>query len=298
MSASDRHRLPNFLILGAAKSGTTFLWTEFQRHPEIFMSQTKEPSFFTDSFHVTTHAPAYARLFADAGDARWVGEASHAYMTFPESADAVRSFLNPERFVVILRDPIERAHSLYNHMSRRGREWATSFEAGLEREERRLNNPRHRRSSHNAFTNFGYVESGRYGAQLQRYFGLFGRDRFEVVFFEELLENPVAVMTSLYGFLDVEPILDVGEPKNRGGVKARSDRLSLALYHASRHTSPATSERIDRIIRRLTVPAPQTVGLATQRQLAERFNDDVDLLDTLVGRPAPWPWRPSGRTAI
>jgi hypothetical protein len=291
MSASDRHRLPNFLILGAAKSGTTFLWAEFQRHPDIFMSQTKEPTFFTDSFHVTGHAPAYARLFADAGDARWIGEASHIYMTSPESADAVRSFLNPERFVVILRDPIERAHSLYNHMSRQGREWATSFEAGLAREERRLNDPRHRQSAHNAFMNFAYVESGRYGAQLQRYFDLFGRDRFEVVFFEELLENPVAVMTSLYDFLDVEPILDVGKPQNVGGHTARNNRLSLALYHASRHTPPATSERINRLIGRLTVPAPQAVAPETRRQLAEQFNEDVDLLEALIGRPAPWAWR-------
>ncbi len=297
MSASNRHRLPNLLILGAAKSGTTFLWKELQRHPEIFMSATKEPSFFTDSFHVTKNAPEYARLFADAGDARWVGEASHAYMTFPESADALRSFLDPERFIVILRDPIERAHSLYNHMSRRGREWATTFEAALEREEHRLADPRHRRSDHNAFMNFAYVESGRYGGQLQRFFDLFGPDRFDVVFYEELIENPVAVMTSLYEFLDVEPIADVGDPANVGGSRARNARLSLALYQISRRTPLKMSQRIDRLIRRLTVPAPAMIDAATRRRLAEQFSDDVDVLEALLGRAVPWTWRSDDKSS-
>ena len=77
-------QLPNFFILGAGRSGTTTLHFLLRDHPEVFLPTPKEPSFFCEPFQVVRTPIKYAKLFEGAGEAKAVGESSHAYLTHPE----------------------------------------------------------------------------------------------------------------------------------------------------------------------------------------------------------------------
>jgi hypothetical protein len=290
VSADPGYRLPNLLILGAAKSGTTYLHGELARHPDVFMSAIKEPSFFSDSFQVVRNPIAYADLFAAARDQRWVGEASHVYMSHPEGARVLRAFLDPERFIVILRDPVERAVSLFNHMSRHGREVCRTIEAAVEREQRRLDSARLRWSTRNYFLNFGYVTSGLYGEQLQRYIDTFGRDRFCVLFYDELRDELDVAMKTVYEFLGV-PEMEVGRAfSNVGGRKARVAPLSAAVWKLSLRMPPRRAAVARQLMERLTSPATSRPSAELRAALYPRFARDLALLESLIGRPTPRRW--------
>ena len=90
MQAQDENctmpaRKPNLFILGAAKSGTTTLWSSLRQHPDIFLSRPKEPAFFCETFQKVQNPIHYFELFDRAGTASLVGEASHAYLSDPKA---------------------------------------------------------------------------------------------------------------------------------------------------------------------------------------------------------------------
>lgn len=276
-------------MLGAAKSGTTFLHRELSRHADVFMSGVKEPTFFTNTFHVVKSPVEYADLFAPAGDEVWVGESSHAYLSHPESLRTVATFLDPQRFIVTLRDPIQRARSMFNHQSRQGREWCLTFEGGLREEPRRMRSERLRLSRYNSYMNFGYVTSGNYAEQLEPYFDMFGRDRFHVVFFEELVADTDAMMRGVWEFLGLDPLPADTAPANPGGVMSRFAPVSLGLWAASRATSGRLSLRFKDGYDNFRKPAPP-LRAETAEELATRFRPSVDRLEDLLGRAVPWAW--------
>ncbi len=94
-------RLPNFFILGAGRCGTTSLYQQLARHPEICMSLNKEPTFFCDFFGLQNPWD-YLQLFRNATDELMVGECSHAYLSCPTSAQMLRAYTPDAKFVVIL----------------------------------------------------------------------------------------------------------------------------------------------------------------------------------------------------
>lgn len=117
-------KLPTFLIVGAAKCGTTSLYEYLRQHPEVFMPRRKEPNFFAGPSHGnrTTEAE-YRALFADATSAKAVGEASVAYLYDPGSPRRIFEYLGPEtRIVIMLRNPVDMVHALWGHMVRAGGE--------------------------------------------------------------------------------------------------------------------------------------------------------------------------------
>src|SRR3954469_19217742 len=114
-------RWPNLFIVGAAKAGTTSLWTALGELPEVFMSPLKEPHFFSgvtprrewaSHFPTVTTEAEYHQLFKGAGDARYLGDASTSYLwAGSRAAEAIRRH-NPEaRIIAMLRDPVDRAYS-------------------------------------------------------------------------------------------------------------------------------------------------------------------------------------------
>jgi hypothetical protein len=120
--------LPNFIVIGAAKAGTTALYWYLAEHPAVFMSPVKETNFFAyglddagqllygipelHQFPVTTLSE-YEKLFANAGDAAAVGEASPIYLECPQAAGRIRTRIPDARLICGLRDPVERAYSDY-----------------------------------------------------------------------------------------------------------------------------------------------------------------------------------------
>jgi hypothetical protein len=196
-------RKPNFLIVGAAKSGTTSLFEYLRGHPDVFMPDIKEASFFAGDGGRTE--ADYFELFRDAGSVRAVGEASVAYLYPPNTAVAIREKLGPDaRIVIILRNPIDMAYSLWGHLVREGREELSFFDA-LGAEQKRLTDPAFHRSIRGWPFDFAYADRARYARQVAGYLRTFGRNQVEVLIFEEFFADPAGAFADLCRFLDVSP---------------------------------------------------------------------------------------------
>jgi len=190
---------PNLFIIGAMKSGTTSLHAYLAQHPEIFMSEPKEPSWFLTRDQLRQWYPSmeeqgfwkgeerYLHLFAGAGGRKVVGESSTSYTKLPQIDGVVERLarFNPEaRFIYIMRDPVERTISHYWHMVRN-------------RDERRdiltaiRDEPHFRDVSH-------------YAMQLEPYLRTWGRDRILIMTTEELAADPREAVRRVFTWLGVD----------------------------------------------------------------------------------------------
>src|SRR5919106_535618 len=196
--------LPDFLVIGAYKSGSTALQEALRAHPDVFLP-AKGPSFFAFDEAATDDRPlpagtvrdwdVYQALFAAAPAYAVRGEVSPEYLANPWACDRIRARVPEAKLVALLRNPVERAYSDWLMYVRDGLEqedFATALDAQEER--RRAGSP----------TGY-YLETGFYGRQLRPYFGAFPRERIQVHLFEDFAADPGAVMRSLFVFLGVDP---------------------------------------------------------------------------------------------
>lgn len=277
---------PNFFILGAAKSATTSLYFYLKQHPDVFMCPGKEPNFFSEGFQTVSNPVDYYRLYDGVEGQSAIGEASHAYLTNPSSARLLKTLYPRARFVVVLRDPVDRAYSLYHHMRRRGLEPLGTFEAALAAEEGRFADEAFRRTCPHYLYNFLYVRSGLYGEQLERFFALFEPAQFFICTFNDVTRRHAATMAKLYAFLGVDPgFVPALAVHNQGGKTDRFPWLHHTLEHVIKPRRPLypAYRILNRVFRpgRL-VPIPP-LAPATRDALAQRFRDDQALLRRLTG---------------
>jgi hypothetical protein len=214
--APTRLVAPNFFILGSGKCGTTSLYHALKQHPEIHLSIPKEPTFFSRQPLVVKTAVEYFNLFPFSPGKKLYGEASHANFSSPESAPILRQLFPDAKFLLILRNPINRTYSLYQHMLRWGHEPLKTIEQALEEEDDRFHDGRFREHSSAQFWNYMYVRSSRYDLQLERYLKLFPREQFFVLTLGEWKSNPNKWLQKIFRFLDVNAEIQVAEkPVNK-----------------------------------------------------------------------------------
>jgi hypothetical protein len=177
--------LPNFLIIGAMKAGTTSLHRYMADHPEVFMASPKELHFF--SHRDARDIDWYEEHFAAAGAAIAIGEASASYTTYPDSvgvSSRVAARIPDARLIYLVRQPIERMRSHYLHRVGAGKETAPIDEALL--------------------ANPIYVETSRYGERLREYLEHFPRERIMIVRSEALRDERDQVLRRIYRFIGVD----------------------------------------------------------------------------------------------
>jgi len=280
---------PNFFILGAGKSGTTSLYVYLAQHPEIFMSFVKEPTFFCDCFQIVKNPADYLALFEGAGDRKRVGEASHAYLTCPRSAALLRAFTPDAKFVVTLRNPVDRAFSLYQHMTRMGDEWVGSFEEALAIEEARTLDSTFKFGNPQYFYNYLYFRSGLYSEQIERYYQWFERSRFLFVTFDELKSDALAVIGRVCEFLDVDPSFTPKIHVHNKGHGVRSPGWQFFLKHRlgpflSRLYVPRGAAAVRRLMdwncRGVALPSMDS---GTRDALRSRYTEDIRKVEDLTG---------------
>ena len=131
--------MPNFLIIGAMKSGTTALYYYLEQHPEIYMSPVKEPNFFSsqereNAAGAVARIGNYRDLFRGVSGETAIGEASHSYLYEPGAAAEIRRYAPEAKLIAILRNPIDRAYSHFLHMVRSGTEPLDDFAQALQEE--------------------------------------------------------------------------------------------------------------------------------------------------------------------
>lgn len=177
--------LPNFIILGAMKSGTTTLHHKLNMHPEIGMSRAKEPNFFNENFD--KGLDWYQQLFT--GDYKLFGEASPNYTKahiHPNTAATMHSVLPDVKLIYIVRDPIARIISHLHHNLYRDRLKPNEIDRKV------LTSPR-------------YINTSMYYFQISQYLKYYPREKFLFLTFESLRKDTNATLKKIIDFLGVEP---------------------------------------------------------------------------------------------
>jgi hypothetical protein len=197
---------PDFLVIGAMKCATSTLHDQLAAQPGIFMSDPKEPNFFSDEDRWSRGWEWYEGLFAAGQGAVLRGESSTHYTklpTHPQTVARIRSGLPDARFVYVMRDPVERLVSQFIH------EWTErtvsgSLDASVDRYPR-------------------LVAYSRYAMQLRPYLETFGPERVLPVFFERLRSEPQLELERIVRFLGFEG--EVTWQSDRGAKNASRERL-------------------------------------------------------------------------
>lgn len=211
--------LPDFLIIGAMKSGTSSLFHYLQRHPMIEPPIRKEIHFFTVGYHKgTSWYRAHFPLRGALSGSRITGEGCPDYMFCPGAEHRIYRLLPDVRLIILLRDPVERAISHYFHERRMGREYLPIMEA-LEVEEERLagadlEDPQ----GLETYLHASYKRRGWYASHIARYFTLFPRDRILILGSGDLFRDSQRTTAEAIRFLGL-PAVSAAEdypPKNVG----------------------------------------------------------------------------------
>ena len=243
-------KLPNFIVIGAAKSGTTALYQNLRQHPQVYMSPVKEPRFFAfekedlefrgpgdAQLHRSTivNLGDYEALFRDATSERAVGEASPVYLCSPRSAAKMQALIPDAKLIAILRHPVERAYSHYLHLIRDGVEPLTEFSQALAAEDARIRD--------NWEYRWRYRELGLYSSQIKRFLEHFDREQIRIYLYEEFDGEPQRVLQDIYRFLGVDDsvVVDTSVRYNASGVPR--NKLMHAVLSKLQKATQATFDR-------------------------------------------------------
>jgi hypothetical protein len=260
--------LPDFLIIGAAKSGTTSLYRYLVQHPRIRRARRKEIRFFYREYAQGENW--YRAHFPLALRKQWetlrhgefaTGEASPSYLYYPHAAKRAHAHVPAAKLIAILRNPVDRAYSQYRHKVRKGIE-PLSFEQALEAEAERTQGERERLLADESYRgaqlfHFGYLHRGLYAEQLERWLAHYPRERLLVVRAEDLFTDPATVIRTTTEFLGLAP---------------RDPREFIRQFE--RHNADH--------------PGGDGITPATRARLQEHFAAANQKLYALVGRDMGW----------
>ncbi|WP_030435238.1 sulfotransferase family protein [Actinoplanes subtropicus] len=212
--------LPDFLIAGVPKAGTTALHAALAPHPGLYLSPVKEPKFFlTDGPPPRHGGPGdvqtyqehvwrredYEALFARAPEGALLGEATPFYLHDLESHGRIKALVPQARLILLLRDPVDRAHSNWTHLWNAGLEPEADFLAACRAEPARI------AAGWAAF--WHYIGLGRYGRQIEHLYRHFPREQVLVLRYRELKDSPAATLDRVCAFLGVDTGVLAAIPK-------------------------------------------------------------------------------------
>jgi hypothetical protein len=285
----QRVHKPDFFILGAAKSGTTALYSFLRQHPEIYMSPVKEPVFFSKPFQIVSNPVDYIDLFNGVSSEKAIGEASHSNMSFPGAARCISAFFLEAKFVVLLRNPADRAFSLYKHMVYFGLEWIGTFEKALAAEEKRCVSESFAKHCPQYLYNYFYFRSGLYGQQIERFLQYYERNRFYFVTFDRFKEEQPLVVKEIYDFLGVDtsftPVLKMHNVQE-GDIRYPFFHFFLSsrwLNPLVRRFGIVAPKTMARLSWRLNSCSKENILPSTRSCLLARYLDDIKKTSQLTG---------------
>ena len=231
---------PNFFIIGAEKAGTTSLCELLAAHPSVFISEPKEPNFFTRADVTADELADYTALFAEGSGAAAVGEASTTYskaLTYPGTAERIAAFAPAARILYIARHPLRRLESQWLQRRHVGLDVGLTFDAAL-------------RSVP------AYIDASLYWRNISAYRNHFPDDRILVLFLEDLAVDREAERDRCLRFLDLPAtgrLTDLDQPRNPW-TGLREDGRLLGVLRRSRWYHPVRDHVVPPAVRRRLKP--------------------------------------------
>ena len=292
-------KLPEFLVIGAARAGTTALHSYLRQHPQIFMPSIKEPNFFSFEGETLscsgpgadyinnsiTDLATYQGLFSDAPNDAICGEASPLYLFAPKAPERIKHHIPTARLIVILRNPIDQAFSHFLYATKQAIEPEPSFTKALNLENERL--------AAGWQPLFGYSRFPRYAEQLARFFEHFPREQVLIRTYEEFKEKPDQVLRDIFEYIGVNKDFhpDMSHKPNAGGVpknRALQDFLmkSNPITRAVGMVVPETTRIAirDKMASANTRQQENIMPPKAREILIDRLSPEIHSLGMLLGR--------------
>ena len=286
---------PDFFVAGAFKSGSTALYEQLRRHPQIFMPFHKEPLYFGDDLtrrYGRLTESDYLRLFRDAKPGQRVGEASTWYLYSTSAAREIKEFSPDAQVLVVLRHPVDVMYAQHNQLIFNVIEDIPDFAEALAAEPDRRAGRRLPPGPINV-ENLFYRHSVRFAEQLERYFEVFGRERVYVMLHEDLVRDGASTVRGCLEFLGVDPSLAAAPPKSNENRRVRSPlvqrlifapKLLLPLAPFLRRFPVVRAARTRLLEMNSEVRPRQPMDPALRRQLVDEFTPEIQRLGLLLGR--------------
>jgi hypothetical protein len=296
--------LPDFLVIGAPKAGSTALHGALVQHPQLHLSTPKEPKYFLTGDRRPSRADhrgpgdahssrewvwqraRYERLFDSAPEGTLRGESTPFYLWDKAAHLRIRETVPNVKLIAVIRDPVDRAYSNWTHLWCDGLEPEGDFLAACRREPERI------AAGYAPF--WRYVELGRYGEQFEHLFRVFSREQVHVLRYKDIVDEPAKSIDAVCGFLGVEPGLVDTIPSSNMSAWADDTVVNSALRRMIRAGAAAGAFVPPNIWRRAQRPLVGALrrdgthrphlGVAQRRELVEYFRADIDLLEQLLGR--------------
>ena len=294
-----KNKLPNFLIVGAAKSGTSALHNYLNQHPDVFMPSynteginVKEPQFFVKQMVMNRiHSgvwdwESYKDLFKQAQNYQAIGEASVFYLYyFEEAIKNIKQYLTNEvKIIIILRNPINRAFSAHQHVSRSIKE-NLSFEDAIALEEKRLMN------NETLTPMVMYKDMGLYCAMVNAYLESF--NNVHIILYDDFAKNTDNELKKVFRFLDINENVKVDSRKkhNVGGVRWNNSVVKSILLNnnklktiANKYFSKRIIEKIRDFLSHLFKRKVVKMKTSTKEDLISFYKKDIIKLSKLINR--------------
>lgn len=313
MAVINENILPNFLVIGAAKCGTTSLYHYLRQHPDVYMSPIKEPNHFSTDINPEEFSPEYKLherqknldvhsyvrgdmkepqwgayvtsetdyrlLFRFADGKKRIGEISNSYLYSHTAADEINKRLKDVKLIAILRNPVDRAYSHYQANIRDGRA-LLPFRQELEKD---IAKPEKGWGKSHL-----YIELGMYTAQIKRYKELFSPEQLLILFFDDLKKNTPAVIDSVFKHLHLQNIPVNYEERHNEARTPKNKRLIHLL------TQTGLKRRVFRMLP-VSIQSPvksmffkegksEKMSHEDRAWLTEIFRDEIRKLESEMNR--------------
>ncbi len=292
--------MPDFFVAGVPKAGTTALHAALAGHPSLYLSPVKEPKFFlTDGPPPTQGGPGdvrtyrehiwrrsdYEALFSAAPAGTLRGESTPFYLYSEAAQQRIRAVIPEARLIIVLRDPIERAHSNWTHLWSAGLDPIDDFVRACAAEDCRIAD---------GWADFWhYLKLGLYGQQLEHLYSVFPREQVLVFRYKALIADPAGLLNLVCRFLGVEQDVLTEVPRENvtahpiptGRHRSIGRLLRAGSAVTSRLPGHAGSSVIDLLQRRLQADAQPRQPLTWDQRLAliPHFEADIRLLESITG---------------
>ena len=287
--------LPNLLIVGAAKSGTTSLHNYLKQHSDIFMSDHKEPHFFVNNEIGTNRIPNgiskyddYIALFKNSESYKYRGESSTMYLQFPDiSIKNINKYLNDDvKIIIMLRNPIERAFSGYQHVKRYNVMENLDFEDAIKQcENRYFINTNFTPSSR-------YINIGLYYTMVKKFKDNFG-ENMHIVIYDDFIADTQNELSKIFSFLNISDfVINTNEKYMVGGWQWKNSFLKKLFLKKNllnkfiRFILPFQSfKKIlrNRLVQVFSTPVVKMKD-TTKSSLQNLYKEDLKKLSTIIDR--------------
>ena len=295
--------LPNFIIAGAPKCGSTALWGYLAAHRDVFMTKNKEPHFFTKtqkeiaegvikpgperSITYTKGFAWYEKLFVEGSEKKARGEASTHYFSAPDSSYLIHKSLPDIKLIFLLRDPVDRAYSHYWQDYKIGCPLPEFSEILIKKK--------------SILLYYTYVSS--YKIHLQRFFSFFDNNQIHIILYDDLKRIPYDVLNKVCNFLEISNrsiLIDLGKNYNPYTVP-KYRKLERIMTYLSYNK---VANRLPIEVRSILGKFKNTIGRKNRKidnypelqreiraELLPRFYSDIDYVESLLGRKLDsWRW--------